>query len=119
MIILGGIGFFINVVYLLQDTHWFVWGFMGDDTRGLYSLGRKEDGGVFPIWINPLVIWSFEYSQLTQSVMWFFSKLQVDLFLLKMLGIHAYVVAFLSVITIPVYLLMKNVFSTKKLEKSS
>ena len=119
LITLGGLGFFINLVYLLQDTHWFVWGFMGDDTRGLYSLARKEDGGVFPIWINPLVIWSFEYSQLTQSVMWFFSKLQVDLFLLKVLGIHAYVVAFLSVITIPVYLLVKNIFSTKKLEKSS
>jgi hypothetical protein len=116
LIILGGLGFFINLVYLLQDTHWFVWGFMGDDSRGLYSLARKEDGGVFPIWINPLVVWSFEYNQLTQSVMWFFSKLQVDLFLLKMLGIHAYVIAFLSLITIPFYLLLKSVFSTKNLK---
>ena len=116
LITLGGLGFFINLVYLLQDTHWFVWGFMGDDTRGLYSLARKEDGGVFPIWINPLVIWSFEYSQLTQSVMWMFGKLQVDLFLLKVLGIHAYVVAFLSVITIPVYLLVKIFFLQKNLK---
>jgi len=119
LITLGGLGFFINLVYHLQDTHWFVWGFMGDDSRGLYSLGRRDDGSVFPVWINPLVIWSFEYSQLTQSIMWLFSKLQVDLFLLKLLGVHAYVGAFLSVITIPAYLLVKNIFSTKKLEKSS
>ena len=119
LIILGGLGFFINLVYLLQDTHWFVWGFMGDDSRGLYSLARKEDGGVFPIWINPLVIWSFEYNQLTQSVMWMLSKLQVDLFLLKLLGIHAYIIAFLSLLAIPAYLLLKNIFSIKKLEKSS
>jgi hypothetical protein len=119
LIILGGLGFFINLVYLLQDTHWFVWGFMGDDNRGLYSLARKEDGGVFPIWINPLVIWSFEYNQITQSVMWFFSKLQVDLFLLKLLGIHTYIIAFLSLLAIPAYLLLKNIFSIKKLEKSS
>ena len=117
LIILGGLGFFINLVYLLQDTHWFVWGFMGDETRGLYSLGRRDDGSVFPIWLNPLVIWSFEYSQLTQSIMWMFGKLQLDIFLLKLLGIHAYIIAFLSLLTIPVYLLIHNIFSTKKLEK--
>jgi len=119
LIILGGFGFFINLVYLLQDIHWFIWGFMGDDTRGLYSLGRKEDGGVFPIWINPLVIWSFEFNQLTQSIMWMFGKLQVDLLLLKLLGIHTYVITFLSLLTIPIYLLTKSIFLIKKLEKSS
>ena len=119
LIVLGGMGFFINLVYLLQDTHWFVWGFMGDDSRGLYSLARKEDGGVFPIWINPLVIWSFEFNQLTQSIMWMFGKLQVDLFLLKLLGITTYIIAFLTLFTIPVYLLTKEIFSIKKLEKSS
>jgi len=119
LIVLGGMGLFINLVYLLQDTHWFVWGFMGDDSRGLYSLARKEDGGVFPIWINPLVIWSFEFNQLTQSIMWMFGKLQVDLFLLKLLGITTYIIAFLTLFTIPVYLLTKEIFSIKKLEKSS
>jgi len=118
LIFLGGLGFFINLVYLLQDIHWFVWGFFGSDSRGLYSLARRDDGTVFPLWLNPLVIWSFEYSQLTQSVMWMFSKLQVDLFLLKLLGIHAYIVAFLSLLTIPVYLLLRNIFSKTKLEKS-
>jgi len=117
LVILGALGFFINLVYLLQDTHWFVWGFFGDDTRGLYSLARKDDGGVHPIWISPLVIWTLEYSQLTQSVVWMINKLQVDLFLLKLLGIQFYIVTFLSLLAIPVYLL-RNTFSKLKLDKS-
>ena len=117
LVILGGLGFFINLVYLLQDIHWFVWGFVGDDTRGLYSMARKEDGGVFPIWVNPLVIWSLEYNQLTQSVMWIFGKLQVDLFLLKLLGIQTYIIALLSLLAIPIYLL-RNIYYKTKLEKS-
>ena len=118
LIILGGLGFFINLVYLLQDVAWFVWGIMGDDSKGLYSLARKEGGGVWPIWINPLVIWSFEYNQLTQSVLWVFSKLQVDIFLLKLLGIQTYIIAFLSFLAIPTYLFLRNIFSKTKLEKS-
>jgi hypothetical protein len=117
LVILGALGFFINLVYLLQDTHWFVWGFFGDDTRGLYSLARKDDGGVHPIWISPLVIWSFEYSQLTQSVAWLINKLQVDLFLLKLLGIQFYIITLLSLLAIPVYLL-RNTLSKLKLDKS-
>ena len=117
LVILGGLGFFINLVYLLQDIHWFVWGFFGDDTRGLYSFARKEDGGVWPIWVNPLIIWSFEYNQLTQSVMWIFGKLQVDIWLLKLLGIQTYIIAFLSLLAIPIYLL-RNIYHKTKLEKS-
>ena len=45
VIFLGITGFLINLVYLLQDVSWFVWGFFGSDERGLYSLGRKADGG--------------------------------------------------------------------------
>ena len=117
LVILGALGFFINLVYLLQDTHWFVWGFFGDDTRGLYSLARKDDGGVHPIWISPLVIWTFEYSQLTQSVAWLINKLQADLFLLKLLGIQFYIITLLSLLAIPVYLL-RNTLSKLKLDKS-
>jgi hypothetical protein len=118
LIILGGLGFFINLVYLLQDVSWFVWGFFGSDSNGLYSLARRDDGTVFPLWLNPLVIWSFEYNQLTQSIMWMFNKLQIDLFLLKLLGIQTYVVAFLSLLTIPVYLLLKNIFYNSKLKQT-
>jgi hypothetical protein len=119
LLVLGGIGFFINLVYLLQDTHWFVWGFFGDDSRGLYSLARVGLGRtVWPIWINPLVIWSFEYNQITQSVLWMFGKLQVDLFLLKLFGIQNYITAFVSILIIPVYLLLKIIFPKSKIEKS-
>ena len=80
LLILGGLGFFINLVYLLQDTHWFVWGFMGDDSRGLYSLGRKDDGGVHPVWINPLVIWSLEYNQLPDKEYFSFTRYRFFVF---------------------------------------
>lgn len=118
IIFLGSLGFVFNLIYILQDVTWFVWGFFGSDERGLYSLGRTGDGGTFPLWINPIIIWSLEYNQLTQSIMWIFSKLQVDLFLLKLLGIQIYIVAFLSLLTIPTYLLLRNIFSKTKLEKS-
>jgi hypothetical protein len=119
LIVLGGIGFFINLVYLLQDIHWFVWGFFGSDSRGLYSLARDETTGtVASLWISPLVIWSFEYNQMTQSILWIFSKLQVDLFLLKLFGIQIYIVAFVSILILPVYLLLRNVFFKTKLENS-
>ena len=119
LIILGGLGFFINLVYLLQDVSWFVWGFFGSDSNGLYSLARRDDGTVFPLWLNPLVIWSFEYNQLTQSIMWMFSKLQIDLFLLKLLGVYTYIVTFLLLLIIPVYLLLRNIFYNQKLKQIS
>jgi len=114
LLVLGAIGFFINLVYLLQDVNWFVWGFFGDDSKGLYSLGRRDDGSVFPIWINPLVIWSFEYNQLTQSVLWIFNKLQLDLFLLKFLGLYAYIVTLCSILLISTYFLLRTIYSKTK-----
>ena len=120
LVILGIVGFFINLIYLLQDTHWFVWGFMGDDSRGLYSLGRRDDGSVFPIWINPLVIWSFEYNQLTQSVLWAFNKLQLDIFLLKILGIYGYVTTLSSILALSVFVLLKTLsLKNKPISNSS
>ena len=104
IILLGVVGFLINLVYLLQDVPYFIWGFFGSDERGLYSLARKADGNVHDLWINPVIIWSFEFSQIVQSTLWLFAKPQLDLFLAKIFGIELFVVCL--VVTIPILLFM-------------
>ena len=117
VIFLGITGFLINLVYLLQDVSYFVWGFFGSDERGLYSLGRKwevdgsgvlYDAGVHHLWINPVVIWTFEFSQIVQSTMMLLAKPQLDLFLFKILGIELFLISLVSIITILFYMLVKT-----------
>ena len=108
IILLGVVGFLINLVYLLQDAAYFVWGFFGSDERGLYSLGRKADGNVHDLWINPVIIWSFEFSQIVQSTMWLFAKPQLDLFLAKIFGIELFVVCLVAIIPILFFMLVKS-----------
>ena len=107
IILLGVVCFLINLVYLLQDVAYFVWGFFGSDERGLYSLGRKADGNVHDLWINPVIIWSFEFSQIVQSTMMLLAKPQLDLFLFKILGIELFLVCLVSTISILFYMLVK------------
>ena len=81
---LGAIGVFTNIIYVVQDVNWFVWGLMGSSDHGLYSL----HGG--PLRIHPLTIWSFEFSQLTHAIFMAFNHLQPDIYLLKVLGVSIY-----------------------------
>ena len=107
IILLGVVGFLINLVYLLQDVSYFVWGFFGSDERGLYSLARQADGGVFELWINPVIIWTFEFSQIAQSTMMLLVKPQLDLFLLRIFGIELFLASLVSIIIILFYMLVK------------
>ena len=107
VIFLGITGFLINLVYLLQDVSYFVWGFFGSDDRGLYSLGRKADGGVFELWINPVIIWTFEFSQIAQSTMMLLAKPQLDLLLLRIFGIELFLASLVAIIIILFYMLVK------------
>ena len=107
IVFLGIVGALINLVYLLQDVSWFVWGFFGSDERGLYSLARKADGNVHDLWISPLIIWTFEFSQIVQSTLWLFSKPQLDLFLLKIFGIELFMVSLVVIIPILFFILVK------------
>ena len=118
IIFLAALGAFFNFSYLVQDVSWFVWGQMGNHDYGLYSL----DGG--PLRIGPLVLWTFEFSQLTQSINLMFLHLQPDIFLLKILGSQAYtalLIIFLVplvsalIITIKKPFISKNEFKYKKL----
>ena len=108
VIILGITGGIINLVYLLQDVAWFVWGSFGSDSRGLYSLARKSDGNVHDLWINPVIIWTFEFSQITQSALWLIAKPQFDLLLLKMFGPELFVLSFMLIIPVLLFLLLKT-----------
>jgi len=110
VIVLGAIGAFFSLIWLIQDVTWFTWGVMGGDS-GLYSLGMA---GIHNFSLNPLVFWTFEYSQLVQSINLAFNHLQVDLFLFKLLGpiVTALV---LSVIIIPLVFILKSVVNNSKL----
>ena len=109
MFILGGIGAFFSFMWLIQDVSWFVWGPFGGDT-GLYSLGVA---GVHNLYLNPVVLWTFEYSQLTQSIILAFNHLQVDLFLFKLLGPIITSLVLLGII-IPLIFDVKSVVNSKQ-----
>jgi len=110
VIVLGAIGAFFSLIWLIQDVTWFTWGAFGGDS-GLYSLGVA---GIHSLNLNPLVFWTFEYSQLVQSINLAFNHLQVDLFLFKLLGpiVTALV---LSMIIIPLAFILKSVVNSSKL----
>jgi hypothetical protein len=81
----GVLGVFTNIIYLIQDVSWFVWGLMGSE-RGLYALGSSS-----PLRIHPLTLWTFEYSQLTQSIITAITNLNLDIYLVKLFGIPIFV----------------------------
>ena len=104
IVILGAIGAFFSLMWLIQDVSWFVWGTFGEDL-GLYSLGIA---GMHNLNLNPLVLWTFEYSQLSQSINLAFNHLQADLFLFKLFGPMVTALILLAVI-VPLVLILKSV----------
>lgn len=102
IVVLGGLGIFFNLVYLIQDVSWFVWGIIGSG-RGLYELGHVAKG----LWVHPLVLWTFEYSQLTHSIILAFTKLQPDIFLLKVWGTQTFMSLFAAIMSFQAYLLYR------------
>lgn len=109
LIILGGFGVFFNIVYVIQDISWFVWTYPGSHT-GLFGIATASD----PLYINPAVLWSFEYSQLTQSMMTAFTHLQPDIFLLKLFGPLVYGLAIIAILSTLIYLLCNLIRSKSK-----
>jgi len=103
LIILGSLGFFFNLVYILQDVSWFVWGSPG--RTGLFSLGNIQTS----LYIHDAVIWTFEYSQLTHSIINIFSNLQIDLFFVKLFGAPIFMII-LSVSLISQILILKKLY---------
>ncbi len=108
IVILGVIGAFFSLMWLIQDVSWFVWGTFGEDS-GLYSLGIA---GMHNLNLNPLVLWTFEYSQLVQSINLAFNHLQADLFLFKLLGPMTAALILLAII-VPLVLILKSVVNDR------
>ena len=102
LVFLAILGAFFNLVYLLQDVSWFVWGIMGARQGGLYDID-----GASNLWISPLVLWTFEFSQLTHSIIWVFTRLQHDIWLLHVLGAGLYAVLFGIILTSSIFLLFR------------
>jgi hypothetical protein len=103
---LGVSGIFINLLYVTQDVSWFVWGQQGNE-NGLFALGRMANDDVHRLWINPIVLYTFEFSQLSQSAIWMFTNFQPDLFLFELFGWKIYCAIFFPSIGFVIYFLFK------------
>jgi hypothetical protein len=115
ILILGILGVLFNISYVIQDVHWFVWSTPGSQF-GLFALGLPHHGQ-FDLWINDVVIWSFQFSQLTHSLSLMFTGLQHDIYLLHVLGTSAYLIIFVSLLSFLFYLFRRvtkhNIVSTE------
>lgn len=110
LLILAGIGFLFNLVYMVQDVSWFVWGNASLHT-GLFGI---EKNGLYPLNIHPATIWTFEFSPLTQSIITAFTHLQPDIFLLKILGALPFGVVLVAILSVLIYLLVRSLCDNPK-----
>ena len=112
---LGTLGVLFNLAYVVQDVAWFVWSTPGSPV-GLYAIGCNASWQ-FPACINPLMIWTFQFSQLTHSLSLMFTGLQHDVYLLHVLGTFAYLIIFVPLLSFLFYLFKRvtknNTVSTK------
>jgi len=102
IIVLSAIGFFFNIIHVIQDVYWFVWGTVGGD--GLFGLATAE----VPLYIHLATIWTFEFSQLTWSIVEAFENLQVDIYLFYLMGPIMYLLSFSIIVSILGYFILKN-----------
>jgi len=113
LITLGLLGIFFNIAYVTQDVSWFVWSHPGGST-GLYGLGIPNticdwtcQALNSDYYINNITIWTFQYSQLTHSILLMFQTLQQDIYLLHLIGYNAYFVILLPTTSFLIYLLWR------------
>ena len=100
ILIFGTLGVLFNIAYVIQDVHWFVWSTPGS-TTGLYSLGIV---GNHALWINNIIIWTFQFSQLTHSIFLMLEGLQHDIYLLHVFGVNIYSILLISTLSVLSYL---------------
>ena len=110
---LGFTGVIFNISYLVTDVSWFIWGIMGSG-KGLYELGHVAT----TLWIHPLVLWTFEFSQLTHALRYALVSLHPDIFLLKVWGIYFYsIFSTISIGLLTFYLIHLNKKSINNVKK--
>ncbi|MGI0011207.1 MAG: glycosyltransferase family 39 protein [Nitrosopumilaceae archaeon] len=113
LLVLVTLGVFFNLAYVVQDVSWFVWTYPGSHT-GLFGIALPTD----PIYIHPRVLWDFEYSQLTHSILKMIEDLQPDIFMLKLLGLQVFATIFTAILASLSYLLISLTRSKSKLLNS-
>ena len=73
--------------------------------------------GNFDNYIHDVVIWTFQFSQLTHSISMMFTALQHDIYLLHAFGTSAYLIIFASLLSFLFYLFRRvtkhNTISTE------
>ncbi len=111
IIILGGFGFLANLAYTSMDVSWFVWAQPGHE-KGLYSLGNS----LTELYIHQATIWTFDYSQLTNTIILFFTGFHPDIYLLKLFGWQIFTVSAVSLLTSQIYLLYRILNHSKTSE---
>jgi hypothetical protein len=89
---LASVGFFINFINVIQDIQWFVWGFVGQ-----WGLANLSDNWTH-FHMHSSIPWTFENSPLVKTIELTFSNVQVDIFVLKALGIEMYLALVTTVI---------------------
>ena len=114
LIILGVIGVFFNTVYVIQDVSRIVWSTPGSNT-GLFALEGFKTANLYLV---PEVIWTFQFSQLTHSIILAFEYFQHDIYLLHVFGALPYSVIFTFSVSILSYLTYR-IIRPKKIPKIS
>jgi len=113
LIILGSFGFLANLAATSIDVSWFVWGQAGGD-KGLFSLGNVMK----QLYIHDATIWTFEYSQLTNTIVMFFTGFSPDIYLLKLMGPGIFA-AFIFPLLIGQTYLLYRIFNNSKILKNN
>ncbi len=108
IIILGGFGFLANLAYTSMDVSWFVWAQPGYE-KGLYSLGNS----LTQLYIHQATIWTFDYSQLTNTIIMFFTGFHPDIYLLKLFGWQIFTASIISLLASQIYLLYRILNNSK------
>ena len=114
IVVLGSFGFLANLAHASIDVSWFVWAQPGYE-KGLFSLGNV----MTELYIHPATIWTFEYSQLTNTIIMFLTGFQADIFLLKLMGSGTFAGVIISLLSSQVYFIYRILNNAKKTETAN
>ena len=112
LIILCVIGAVVNISNLVQDVNFFIWGWPG--YTGLFGIDIPIDGVRNDLNLDPTILWTFQYSQLTNALVGL-STFESDILLLKILSAPLYIFAFITSFGVILYsLVIRDLLVMKK-----
>jgi len=111
LIVLAVVGGIINILYIFQDVNWFIWSWPGH--AGLFGIDKLVDGVRNALNLDPSVIWTFQYSQLTHAFLGLWNN-DHDIFLLRVLSPVWYICGFVLSLSIILYSMVVRNLSVLK-----